>query len=134
MAGTTIKLKKYAIRELYQGIQRLDGRAVSEKDSDGKIVVTVKPFEITDKTLYALAKTAEHLRPVMAAIDKVLKAKQIEKDKTEDEKEDEIMTFLDGDADVEVHKTNRDGLKAEKNHLPPVVLSWLLPMLEGVEE
>ncbi len=132
--GSKIQLTKLQVRTLAGCIRLLDGREVECKNADGKETGKLfKPYDLSAKTRYALAKTAANLQPELEAIEKAVRSKHAKGagERLDVQEERDVLELLQELTEVEVHKLNVSELKIDTNQLPPSVLAGLMPMLEG---
>lgn len=132
----TEKLKVYQVRALFNAIKAMDGRYTESRDGDGKLFGLVqKPYKFDDaKPIYAMARTAEKLRPVLVAIDKAQNSltEGVGDDRAAIDKANRAVNeFLDTEVEVELFKFPVAALCIHKNDIGPAILSDLLPMLTG---
>lgn len=127
-----MKLKRYEINALANAIRYFDGRVEIAKDNDGKVLgLLQKPFDLSGKARYALAKSLRLISGQINDYDKTQKGLK-EQYKDEPQKfEEENRKFMYEEDEIELYKIQISELQIDANKVSPSIISDLMPILEG---
>ena len=130
-----VTMTRIQLRGLAGCIRLLDGRMAEMKDKDGKPTgeQILKPFDLSAKARYALAKTASLIQGELDATEKAVRGLH---DKASgqalDVKEErDVLDFLQETTEVDVHELDVTELKIDTNQLAPTLISGQVTYTHG---